>query len=120
MASGHVGRAAVPSGASTGSKEAIELRDGDKTRYMGKGVKKAVENVNGEIARALHGSMCSTKPVWTRRLIELDGTENKARLGANALLGVSLANAQRRRQPPKACRLWQLPGRRRHGVCRCR
>jgi len=93
LASGHVGRAAVPSGASTGSKEAIELRDGDKTRYMGKGVKKAVEHVNGEIAKALHGFDVFDQAGLDQRLINLDGTENKARLGANALLGVSLANA---------------------------
>jgi enolase len=93
LSSGHVGRAAVPSGASTGSKEAIELRDGDKTRYMGKGVKKAVENVNGEIAKALHGFEVFDQAGLDQRLINLDGTENKARLGANALLGVSMAAA---------------------------
>jgi enolase len=93
LSSGHVGRAAVPSGASTGSKEAIELRDGDKTRYMGKGVKKAVENVNGEIAKALHGFEVFDQSGLDQRLINLDGTENKARLGANALLGVSMAAA---------------------------
>ncbi len=93
LTSGHMGRAAVPSGASTGSKEAIELRDGDKTRYMGKGVKKAVEHVNGEIAKALHGFDVFDQAGLDQRLINLDGTENKARLGANALLGVSLANA---------------------------
>jgi enolase len=93
LASGQVGRAAVPSGASTGSKEAIELRDGDKTRYMGKGVRKAVEHVNGEIAKALQGYDAFDQAGLDQRLINLDGTENKARLGANALLGVSLANA---------------------------
>jgi enolase len=106
LSTGEVGRAAVPSGASTGSKEAIELRDGDKTRYMGKGVKKAVEHVNGEIAKALHGFDVFDQAGLDQRLINLDGTENKARLGANALLGVSLANAHAaaaaRRQP-----LWQ-------------
>ena len=93
LESGVSGRAAVPSGASTGSKEAIELRDGDKTRYMGKGVRKAVEHVNGEIAKALHGFDAFDQAGLDQRLINLDGTENKARLGANALLGVSLANA---------------------------
>ena len=91
--SGHVGRAAVPSGASTGSKEAVELRDGDKTRYMGKGVRKAVGNVNTTIADALRGFDATDQKGLDARLINLDGTENKGRLGANALLGVSLANA---------------------------
>ena len=86
LSTGEVGRAAVPSGASTGSKEAIELRDGDKTRYMGKGVKKAVEHVNGEIARALHGFDVFDQAGLDQRLINLDGTENKGRVGANALL----------------------------------
>ena len=91
--SGHVGRAAVPSGASTGSKEAVELRDGDKTRYLGKGVRKAVGNVNTTIAEALQGFDANDQKGLDARLINLDGTENKGRLGANALLGVSLANA---------------------------
>jgi len=91
--SGHVGRAAVPSGASTGSKEAVELRDGDKTRYLGKGVKKAVANVNTTIADALKGFDAADQKGLDTRLINLDGTDNKGRLGANALLGVSLANA---------------------------
>ncbi|HJR72190.1 MAG TPA: phosphopyruvate hydratase [Luteimonas sp.] len=90
---GSFGRAMVPSGASTGSKEAVELRDGDKTRYLGKGVQKAVANVNGAIAQALHGFDANDQEGLDRRLIDLDGTENKGRLGANALLGVSLANA---------------------------
>ena len=106
LASGHVGRAAVPSGASTGSKEAIELRDGDKTRYMGKGVKKAVEHVNGEIAKALHGFDVFDQAGLDQRLINLDGTENKARLGANALLGVSLATAHAA-AAAKSQPLWQ-------------
>ncbi len=93
LASGQVGRAAVPSGASTGSKEAIELRDGDKTRYLGKGVRKAVDNVNTEIAKALTGFDVFDQKGLDQRLINLDGTENKARLGANALLGVSMAVA---------------------------
>ena len=93
LESGHVGRAAVPSGASTGSKEAVELRDGDKTRYLGKGVRKAVGNVNTTIADALRGFDANDQQGLDARLINLDGTENKGRLGANALLGVSLANA---------------------------
>ena len=106
LASGHVGRAAVPSGASTGSKEAIELRDGDKTRYLGKGVLKAVGHVNGEIAKALHGFDVFDQAGLDQRLINLDGTENKARLGANALLGVSLANAHAA-AAAKSQPLWQ-------------
>jgi len=90
---GSFGRAMVPSGASTGTKEAVELRDGDKTRYLGKGVRKAVENVNTTIATALKGSDAADQEGLDRRLIDLDGTENKGRLGANALLGVSMANA---------------------------
>jgi enolase len=84
------GRAAVPSGASTGEREALELRDGDKKRYLGKGVRKAVEHINGEIAAALRGMDLEQRPV-DERLIDLDGTPTKSRLGANALLGVSLA-----------------------------
>ncbi|WP_242164736.1 phosphopyruvate hydratase [Lysobacter sp. M15] len=93
LADGSFGRAMVPSGASTGTKEAVELRDGDKTRYGGKGVRKAVENVNAGIAQALHGFDATDQIALDKRLIDLDGTENKGRLGANALLGVSLANA---------------------------
>ena len=93
LADGSFGRALVPSGASTGSREAVELRDGDKTRYLGKGVRKAVANVNGPIAQALQGLDAGDQAALDRRLIDLDGTENKGRLGANALLGVSLANA---------------------------
>jgi enolase len=92
LADGGFGRALVPSGASTGSKEAVELRDGDRTRYGGKGVRKAVANVNGAIAQALQG-FDGDQAALDRRLVDLDGTENKGRLGANALLGVSLANA---------------------------
>lgn len=91
---GAFGRAAVPSGASTGSLEAVELRDGDKKRYLGKGVKKAVANVNGEIADTLMGFSALDQMHIDRTLIALDGTANKARLGANAILGVSLAVAQ--------------------------
>ena len=93
LESGAFGRAAVPSGASTGAREAIELRDGDKGRYGGKGVSKAVENVNGTIASALNGSDAGHQPALDYRLIELDGSPNKANLCANALLGVSLAAA---------------------------
>ncbi len=93
LSSGHTGRAAVPSGASTGSKEAVELRDGDKSRYMGKGVKKAVANVNTTIADALKGFDAADQKGLDQKLINLDGTDNKGRLGANALLGASLANA---------------------------
>ncbi len=91
--SGARGRAAVPSGASTGAREAIELRDGDPNRYLGRGVTRAVANVNGAIARALLGMDASDQEVLDRRLIELDGSPNKGVLGANALLGVSLAAA---------------------------
>jgi len=93
LADGSFGRAMVPSGASTGSKEAVELRDGDRTRYLGKGVLNAVENVNTTIAQALQGFDGADQAGLDKRLIDLDGTENKGRLGANALLGVSLANA---------------------------
>jgi enolase len=93
LADGSFGRAAVPSGASTGSREAVELRDGDKARYLGKGVKNAVANVNGPIASALAGFDASDQRGLDAKLIALDGTPNKGRLGANALLGVSLANA---------------------------
>jgi enolase len=106
LSSGQTGRAAGPSGASTGSKEAIELRDGDKTRYQGKGVKKAVEHVNGEIAKALHGFDVFDQAGLDQRLINLDGTENKARLGANTLLGVSLAAAHAA-AAAKGQALWQ-------------
>jgi enolase len=91
--SGARGRAAVPSGASTGAREAIELRDGDPNRYLGRGVTRAVANVNGAIARALLGMDASDQEALDRRLIELDGSPNKGVLGANALLGVSLAAA---------------------------
>src|SRR5690242_84859 len=93
LSGGFTGRAAVPSGASTGSREAVELRDGDKTRYLGKGVSKAVANVNGAIANALKDFDATDQGGLDRKLIDLDGTPNKGKLGANALLGVSLANA---------------------------
>jgi enolase len=89
----HVGRAAVPSGASTGAREAIELRDGDTARYLGKGVTKAVANVNGPIAKALQGFDAADQRGLDEKLIALDGSENKGALGANALLGVSMAAA---------------------------
>ena len=92
--SGAMGRAAVPSGASTGSREAIELRDGDPQRYLGKGVQKAVENVNTEITEAILGLDVSEQSHIDRVLIDLDGTENKSRLGANAILAVSVACAK--------------------------
>lgn len=91
---GAVGSAAVPSGASTGEHEAIELRDGDKTRYSGKGVTKAVENVNEIIAEEIIGEDATEQVIIDKILLELDGTENKSRLGANAILGVSLAVAK--------------------------
>ena len=93
LADGSFGRAAVPSGASTGTREAVELRDGDKTRYLGKGVRKAVANVNDVIAPALLGFDAADQAALDARLIDLDGTDTKSKLGANALLGVSLANA---------------------------
>jgi enolase len=94
LESGVMGRAAVPSGASTGSREAIELRDGDKSRYMGKGVLKACENINTEISEAIMGLDANEQAFLDRTLIDLDGTENKARLGANATLAVSMAVAK--------------------------
>jgi enolase len=94
LESGVMGRAAVPSGASTGSREAIELRDGDPARYLGKGVLRAVENVNTEICEALLGLDAEDQTFIDQTLIELDGTENKSRLGANAMLAVSMAVAK--------------------------
>ena len=94
LESGTMGRAAVPSGASTGSREAIELRDGDKSRYLGKGVLRAVENLNTEISEALMGLDAQEQTFVDRTLIELDGTESKERLGANAILAASMAVAR--------------------------
>ncbi|WP_041741406.1 phosphopyruvate hydratase [Collimonas fungivorans] len=94
LESGVMGRAAVPSGASTGSREAIELRDGDKSRYGGKGVLKACEHINTEISEAIMGLDASEQAFLDRTLIDLDGTENKGRLGANAMLAVSMAVAK--------------------------
>ncbi len=93
LADGARGRAAVPSGASTGSREALELRDGDAARYLGKGVQKAVANVNGELAKAVVGMDAAAQAEIDARMIALDGTETKSRLGANAILGVSMACA---------------------------
>jgi enolase len=98
------GRAGVPSGASTGEREALELRDGDAARYLGKGVRKAVANVNGELAAAVTGKPF-TQRALDETMIALDGTATKSRLGANALLGVSMAALNRSR---------------RHTCCRCR
>ncbi len=94
LESGVMGRAAAPSGASTGSREAMELRDGDPARYLGKGVMKAVENVNTEICEAIIGVDCTEQGFVDKTLIDLDGTENKSRLGANAVLAVSMAVAK--------------------------
>jgi len=94
LESGTMGRAAVPSGASTGSREAIELRDGDKARYLGKGVLKAVEHVNTEISEAVLGLDATEQAFLDKTLIDLDGTDNKSRLGANAMLAVSMAVAR--------------------------
>jgi enolase len=94
LADGSLGRAAVPSGASTGEHEAVELRDNDKSRYLGKGTRKAVENILHEIAPAVAGSDASDQAGLDRKMIELDGTPNKGRLGANAILAVSMAAAR--------------------------
>jgi enolase len=95
LADGNMGRAAVPSGASTGEHEAVELRDGDKSRYLGKGSLKATGHINTEIAGALQGKDASHQGEIDRIMIELDGTPNKGRLGANAILAVSMAAARR-------------------------
>ncbi|MEG0229414.1 MAG: phosphopyruvate hydratase, partial [Oscillospiraceae bacterium] len=94
LESGATGRAIVPSGASTGAFEAVELRDGDKSRYLGKGVEKAVANVNEIIAAELEGMDATDQPSIDATMIELDGTPNKGKLGANAILGVSMAVAR--------------------------
>ncbi len=108
-AEGALGRAAVPSGASTGSREALELRDGDSSRYGGKGVLDACANINGELRDAVAGLEVTEQEALDRRMIELDGTENKARLGANAILGVSMAAAHAAAQE-KAVPLYQSLG----------
>src|SRR5437868_6935287 len=94
LADGSMGRAAVPSGASTGEHEAVELRDGDKARYLGKGTRKAVAHINGEIAQALHGRDASQQAEIDAAMIALDATSNKGKLGANAILAVSMAAAR--------------------------
>lgn len=94
LSDGTLGRAAVPSGASTGEHEAVELRDGEANRYLGKGVRQAVNNINDEIANAIEGMDALDQTEVDHALIELDGTPNKSRLGANALLAVSLATAR--------------------------
>jgi enolase len=94
LSTGDMGRAAVPSGASTGENEALELRDGDKSRYLGKGVLKAVDNVNNIIAKELLGMDAFDQVAIDKKMIELDGTKTKSKLGANAILGVSLAVAK--------------------------
>src|ERR1051326_7018553 len=94
LGDGSMGRAAVPSGASTGEHEAVELRDGDQHRYLGKGVQNAVENVNSKIADALQGLDASDQRRIDDTMIELDGTPNKAKLGANSILAVSMACAR--------------------------
>ncbi|NBR51798.1 MAG: phosphopyruvate hydratase, partial [Alphaproteobacteria bacterium] len=106
---GSFGRAAVPSGASTGQYEAVELRDGDKKRYLGKGVQKAVDAVNGEIFSALCGMDATEQLHLDRIMQELDGTDNKARLGANAILGVSMAVAKAAAES-QATPLWRYIG----------
>ena len=94
LSDGAMGKAAVPSGASTGAHEAVELRDGDPRRYGGKGVLKAVNAINGEIGKKIRGVPATEQRIIDRTLCELDGTPNKGRLGANAILGVSLAVAR--------------------------
>src|SRR5512137_2156058 len=91
---GSIGRAAVPSGASTGEHEAVELRDGEKSRYLGKGTRKAVHNINTQIAASIEGMVASQQEEIDRAMIKLDGTHNKSRLGANAILAVSMAAAR--------------------------
>ncbi len=108
-ADGAIGRAVAPSGASTGSREALELRDGDKSRYLGKGVLTAVNNINGEIADTVKGMEVTAQAELDNRMIELDGTDNKSRLGANATLAVSLAAAHAAAQE-QAMPLYQYLG----------
>jgi enolase len=117
LESGTMGRAAVPSGASTGSREAIELRDGDKARYLGKGVLKAVEHINTEISEAVLGLDASEQAFLDKTLIDLDGTDNKSRLGANAMLAVSWRwPAPRPRSPACRCTATSAAW----AACRCR
>src|SRR5579885_2057789 len=112
LESGVFGRAAVPSGASTGEHEALELRDGDKSKYLGKGVLKAVANVNGEIAKAMLGFDAGDQRGLDRQMIQLDGTSTKSRLGANAILAVSTA-ARTRTIPWIFRSSWPCPSARR-------
>jgi enolase len=109
LADGSLGRAAVPSGASTGEHEAVELRDGDKKRYLGKGVQTAVKNINTEIEKAILGMDASDQSAVDARMIKLDGTPNKGRLGANAILAVSMATA-RASADSQACPLYRYLG----------
>ena len=99
---GSMGRAAVPSGASTGEHEAVELRDGEKNRYLGKGARKAVQNINKKIAAVVHGLDARDQQEIDRRMVLLDGTANKGKLGANAILAVSMASA---RAAAMSCRM---------------
>ena len=120
LVGGAFGRAAVPSGASTGSREAIELRDGDKGRYLGKGVTKAVDAINGEIADAVTGFDALDQTALDSAMIELDGTENKSRLGANAILA---RQPRHRARPPRsasACRSTAISAASAPGCCRRR
>ena len=116
---GSIGRAAVPSGASTGEHEAVELRDGEKSRYLGKGTRKAAQHINGEIATAIKGMDATRQAEIDRKMIELDGTVNKGRLGANAILAVSMAVA-RAAATSKKMPLYRFLGGIRPVCCRCR
>ena len=119
LESGARGRAAVPSGASTGQFEAVELRDGDKSVYGGKSVLQAVRNVEGEIAQAVRGHDAADQRTVDTTLIQLDGTNNKSRLGANAILGVSLAAAKAAAANAGESLFRWVGGEDAH-VCRCR
>ena len=109
LENGTVGRAAVPSGASTGEHEALELRDGDKSRYLGKGVRQAVTNINEKILPALKGIDAVDQAAVDQAMLDLDGTDNKATLGANAVLAVSLGSAQAAASAVGPCRVAQMP-----------
>ena len=104
LADGSIGRAAVPSGASTGEHEAVELRDGDKKRYLGKGTRKAAEFVTSELVPALQGLDACDQAAVDRKMIEIDGTPNKGRIGANAILAVSMAAARAAAASHQTCR----------------
>jgi enolase len=106
LSDGSFGRAAVPSGASTGTHEALEMRDGDKSKYLGKSVEKAVANVNGPIAKALAGKPVADQKTVDQIMLDLDGTPNKSKLGANAILGASMAVAKARAASEKQS-LWK-------------